>query len=206
MDNRCLYGHRVPAAFTFAIQSRNCPTCGAPTVTITGYQAARKLTTEVGLEAVAAFSAIRVLESEWILTPVAADGLAMAAGGAALGADSLATPPSEDEEVVVEDATEQVVSVEPTAGAKLAASRKPIEYAASPPREARPDGVASLRIEPVRTTTRAVARPEPRSLSSAAVATPVAEPVKDTPRQRGSAEIPTAAGFDHTEEDFFKQD
>lgn len=70
MDHRCLYGHRVPATFSYAIQSQSCPTCGAPTVTLSGYRAARKLTTEVGLEAVAAFNAVRVLESEWALTPL----------------------------------------------------------------------------------------------------------------------------------------
>ena len=71
MDHRCLYGHRVPAAFTFAIQNRTCPTCGAPTVTITGYQAARKLTTEVGLEAVTAQVAVGAGEGKVVHQPFA---------------------------------------------------------------------------------------------------------------------------------------
>ena len=64
MDHRCLYGHRVPETFVYAIQSRSCPTCGAPTVTVNGYQAARKLAAEGGIEAVAAFNAMRLLETE----------------------------------------------------------------------------------------------------------------------------------------------
>src|SRR5687768_359447 len=98
MDHRCLYGHRVPVAFTYAIQSRSCPTCGAPTVTVTGYQAARKLTTEVGLEAVAAFSAIRVLESEWVLTPITVDAATAPSAGAALGAGPPVAVASMDED------------------------------------------------------------------------------------------------------------
>ena len=103
MDHRCLYGHRVPAAFTFAIQNRTCPTCGAPTVTITGYQAARKLTTEVGLEAVTAFSAIRVLEAEWALTPVSSEPVAAPSAGTALAAAAPAAAAEEEEEVVVQE-------------------------------------------------------------------------------------------------------
>ncbi len=70
MDHRCLYGHRVPISFTFAIQNRVCPTCGANTVTLNGYQAARRLTQDAQIDAVVAFNAVRILESEWVLTPI----------------------------------------------------------------------------------------------------------------------------------------
>jgi hypothetical protein len=178
MDHRCLYGHRVPAAFTYAIQSRSCPTCGAPTVTITGYQAARKLTTEVGLEAVAAFSAIRVLESEWVLTPVATEANTSAAA-ASSAPDAPAAPPAEEEEVVVEDG-EPVVS---TASVVIASTA------------ARPDATAddARKVpEPARAPPRPVSRPEPRILAA-----PPAESGKDAPRGNGQA----PGTF---EDDFFK--
>lgn len=126
MDHRCLYGHRVPASFTFAIQSRSCPTCGAATVTLVGYQAARRLATEAGMEAVAAFHAVRVLEGEFTLVPnvgatapkaapppatLAAEeeeaprpAAAVAAAAASEPAVAVA-PPHEEEEVVVDEET-----------------------------------------------------------------------------------------------------
>ena len=64
MDHRCLYGHRVPATFAYAIQNRLCPMCGASTVTVTGYQVARKLTQEAGMDAHAAFQAVKVIEAD----------------------------------------------------------------------------------------------------------------------------------------------
>ena len=73
MDHRCLYGHRVPATFAFAIQNRLCPMCGAATVTVAGYQVARKLTTDANLDAVQAFNVIKVIESEWTLQPNGTD-------------------------------------------------------------------------------------------------------------------------------------
>lgn len=118
MDHRCLYGHRVPASFTFAIQSRSCPTCGAPTVSLVGYQAARKLAVEGGIDAVAAFHAVRLLETEWTLTPNAAARPAASppapapvlsvvdeepAQAAAAGA--VAAPAHEEDEVVVDEET-----------------------------------------------------------------------------------------------------
>ncbi|MES2640585.1 MAG: hypothetical protein V4850_13915 [Myxococcota bacterium] len=180
MDHRCLYGHRVPAAFTYAIQSRSCPTCGAPTVTITGYQAARKLTTEVGLEAVAAFSAIRVLESEWVLTPVVTEAAAAAAPSAP---DAPAAPPADEEEVVVEDA-EPVVS---TASVVIAPPAARPEAAAEDAR-----GDVQKVPEPARAPPRPVSRPEPRILAA-----PPAESGKDAPRGNGQA----PGTF---EDDFFK--
>ncbi len=68
MDHRCLYGHRIPEQFGFAIQQRLCPTCGAPCVTLDGYRLARRLTQEVPLEALAAFNVVRILESAYTLT------------------------------------------------------------------------------------------------------------------------------------------
>ncbi|MFZ5478354.1 MAG: hypothetical protein ACOZNI_16420 [Myxococcota bacterium] len=186
MDHRCLYGHRVPASFGFAIQNRTCPICGAPTVTVNGYQAARKVAAEAGIEAVAAFNAVRVIETDWlILAPGAAlaaepaqqqptlAALAPPADDAAVeaspaGAPSVGAPaPHVDEEVVVDDETDV-----PSAGASVA----------------------------IPTTS---AAPEPR------LKPPVRSAKKDEPRK----EIPSAApgrdaekppGFDSAEEDFFK--
>jgi len=70
MDHRCLYGHRVPSTYAFAIQNRLCPMCGAGTVTVTGYQVARKLATDASLDAVSAFNVVKVIESEWNLVPL----------------------------------------------------------------------------------------------------------------------------------------
>lgn len=151
MDHRCLYGHRVPAAFTFAIQSRSCPTCGAATVTVNGYQAARKLATDAGLDAVAAFGAIRVLESEWVLTPAAAAATApTATPGAALAEavtseavpSEAAPPPAEEEEVVVED--------EPIAASVVVAPPEPRITARVKPVEKRPEPAADVpSVKPV---------------------------------------------------------
>jgi hypothetical protein len=69
MDHRCLYGHRVPSSFDHAIRSRACPTCGAATVSIVGYQAAQKLSRDGGMEALTAFNAIRLIEAEWVIVP-----------------------------------------------------------------------------------------------------------------------------------------
>lgn len=74
MDHRCLYGHRIPEQFTFAINQRLCPTCGAPCVTLDGYRLARRLTQEVPLEALAAFNVVRILETSFTLTPKPAEG------------------------------------------------------------------------------------------------------------------------------------
>ncbi len=74
MDHRCLYGHRIPEQFSFAIQQRLCPTCGAPCVTLDGYRLARRLTQEVPLEALAAFNVVRILEGAFTLVPKPAEG------------------------------------------------------------------------------------------------------------------------------------
>ncbi len=104
MDHRCLYGHRVPSSFIHAISGRACPTCGAATVTVVGYVAARKLAKEGGMEALAAFNAVRLLESEWALVPVdtpsEAEDLTRVPAAVAL-ADS---PAGDDVEVVDGDA------------------------------------------------------------------------------------------------------
>jgi hypothetical protein len=122
MDHRCLYGHRVPAAFTFAIQNRNCPTCGANTVTVEGYQLARKLATEVGLEAVQAFNAVRVVEADYVLTRLV-PAEAPAAEPAAQAAPA-APPPALEEEVVVEDGAEAAAVVpEPKVAARKGRAR-----------------------------------------------------------------------------------
>lgn len=69
MDHRCLYGHRVPASFTFAVERRICPTCGAGTVTLEGYQLARRLAAEVPLQAVDAFNTVLFLQRSYSMTP-----------------------------------------------------------------------------------------------------------------------------------------
>lgn len=74
MDHRCLYGHRIPEQFSFAINQRVCPTCGAPCVTLDGYRLARRLTQEVPLEALAAFTVVRLLETHYTINPKPAEG------------------------------------------------------------------------------------------------------------------------------------
>ena len=74
LDHRCLYGHRIPEQFTFAINQRTCPTCGAPCVTLDGYRLARRLTQEVPLEALAAFTVVRLLETNYTITAKPAEG------------------------------------------------------------------------------------------------------------------------------------
>jgi len=163
MDHRCLYGHRVPTAFTFAIQNRSCPTCGAPTVTVNGYQAARKLATEAGLDAVAAFHALRVIEADWVLAPASQSasaatptpGAALAAPEAAARAETppveSAAPSPEEDVVVVEDAAEgstgpalappppparAVVPSEPRISARVKPDKRAEPAAEPPPRPA----------------------------------------------------------------------
>ena len=73
MDHRCLYGHRTPSSFGFAIEQGSCPVCGAPMVSVMGYQIARKLAAEVPMDPVQAFNTVRYLESNYELTPKAED-------------------------------------------------------------------------------------------------------------------------------------
>lgn len=75
MDHRCLYGHRIPEQFSFAINQRVCPTCGAPCVTLDGYRLARRLTQEVPLEALAAFTVVRLLETHYTIAAKPVDGV-----------------------------------------------------------------------------------------------------------------------------------
>lgn len=201
MDHRCLYGHRVPSTFTYAIQSRSCPTCGAPTVTVAGYAAARKLATEGGLEAVAAFHAVRLLEGEWTLVPNAQG--AQTARPATPAAPALlapeeeaatavhappasAAPPAraaaEEEEVVVDD---EVVEVSPApAPAPVAAPAK------DPITEERPAVAVDAPDAPD-------ARIKP--ISRAKAAEPAAPPPRKEPEARAAK-----TAFEPGEEDFFK--
>jgi hypothetical protein len=126
MDHRCLYGHRVPATFSFAIQNRTCPTCGAGTLTLNGYEAARALAGDGGLDAMAAFAAVRLLEASWRLVPVdAVDAAPAEAPSAALGAPeeepraaAPAAGPAVDELEVVE--------VQPVAPVQTTGNVKPV--------------------------------------------------------------------------------
>jgi hypothetical protein len=140
MDHRCLYGHRVPAAFTFAIQNRACPTCGSPTVTLTGYQAARTLAADAGLDAMAAFQAIRVLEGQWTLSPREAPAAPAATPGPALGAPEPArgAAGTEEEVVVVEEvgdaaATGPAGPPEPRITPRIRQERPAVPRAPAPP-------------------------------------------------------------------------
>lgn len=144
MDHRCLYGHRVLASFTFAIQNRSCPTCGAATVTVHGYAAARKLSLECGMDALAAFNAMRVLEAEWTLVPVeAAPAVELAAAparpAALAAADEEGTAPAavpvQDEVEIVEEA-EAASAPPPRPAAAAAAAVKPV-VRSRPPRPER---------------------------------------------------------------------
>jgi len=69
MDHRCLYGHRVPKDFAWVIQQRVCPVCGAPSVSVSGYQLARRLANELSIEAMSAFNTVRMLEEDYVLFP-----------------------------------------------------------------------------------------------------------------------------------------
>lgn len=132
MDHRCLYGHRVPVTFAYAIQSRSCPTCGAPTVTLNGYQAARKLAAEGGIEAVAAFNALRLLETEWVLSPVAAAAPAPTPGPALGPAEAAAAPPEDEVVVVDDDAAAAAVPPEPRITPKIRSEGKREKVEARP--------------------------------------------------------------------------
>lgn len=69
MDHRCLYGHRVPGDYRFAIERNACPVCGAELVSLDGYKLARALVTEAQLDAVTAFRTAKVLEKRFVITP-----------------------------------------------------------------------------------------------------------------------------------------
>lgn len=177
MDHRCLYGHRVPATFAFAIQNRLCPMCGAATVTVTGYQVARKLTTDANLDAVQAFNVIKVIESEWVLQPANAD---------ARPATPSATPEVEDTSPAPTPAPPPVVSVQPPVVAM---------------EEVVVEDEAAAEIEEV------ISLPEAKAIRPAAITMPAptlqavnASPVNITAR----TPKPAKSAFESTEEDFFK--
>lgn len=69
MDHRCLYGHRVTRDQLYAIDRRLCPICGAATVSLEGYQLARRLCAEVPLQAVDAFNTVLFLEKHFTVVP-----------------------------------------------------------------------------------------------------------------------------------------
>lgn len=73
MEHRCLYGHKVTRDQLYAIDRRLCPVCGAATVTLEGYQLARRLCLEVPLQAVDAFNTVLFLEKHFAVVPRGAD-------------------------------------------------------------------------------------------------------------------------------------
>jgi hypothetical protein len=187
MDHRCLYGHRVPATFAFAIQNRVCPMCGASTVTVTGYQVARKLASEASLDAMAAFNIIKVIESEWSFTPLNESAEAPATEPVAQNtAPAITVPPprlsepapsSNPDPVIVASMVEELVVEE-----ALVEGEEVI--AAPEPKVARPAPVAVLSMNSV-----------------AAVPVPPPSPVNITARVSRSQPKPA---FDAKDEDFFK--
>lgn len=188
MDHRCLYGHRVPATFAFAIQNRLCPMCGAATVTVAGYQVARKLTTEANLDAVQAFNVIKVIESEWILQPVGAETRSSTANH-----DGEETGPAS-------------VKVEPPKAESRPRARAEADVKADPPAPAMEEVevVEEAVMEPV---DEVISLPESKVKGPAAVAVvPIAppSPVNITSRTSKPVSIPTKPGFDSAEEEFFK--
>ncbi|MCB9791731.1 MAG: hypothetical protein H6741_03300 [Alphaproteobacteria bacterium] len=114
MDHRCLYGHRVPESFTFAIERRICPTCGAGTVTLEGYQLARRLAAEVPLQAVDAFNTVLFLQRNFDMSAKGSAEEAEAVG-AVLDVDSAEQAVEEPE--VLDTPTQNTVTVRP-AGAR----------------------------------------------------------------------------------------
>lgn len=76
-DHRCLYGHRVPVRYTYAIAQRQCPMCGGPTLTLPAYEAARRIASTLQVDAMVAFQALRLVEDRWRLVPVEAPAVAM---------------------------------------------------------------------------------------------------------------------------------
>ncbi|MCK6505917.1 hypothetical protein L6R53_21445 [Myxococcota bacterium] len=69
MDRRCLYGHRVNATFHHAIERDQCPICGAELITLDGYRLARQLAQTVPLDGGAAFRAVKLIETNYVLKP-----------------------------------------------------------------------------------------------------------------------------------------
>ena len=106
MDHRCLYGHRVSESLVHALRLRTCPTCGAATVSLAGYQAARTLAREGGFEAVAAFNAVRLLERDWVLAPAEEPAIVGVSGDAVDVASTVAV--LEDVDVADADAAPRV--------------------------------------------------------------------------------------------------
>ena len=179
MDHRCLYGHRVPATFAYAIQNRLCPMCGASTVTVTGYQVARKLTQEAGMDAHAAFQAVKVIEADWIFQPVTAN-------------------------VEAAPAAVSLPAATPAAAAIPAAASLPA--ASIPAAASLPAPVEEVVMEPLDAEEPRAARPAPvANLSVAAVAlTPVSStPVSITPRVKPTTIVKPEPDTG-LEDDFFK--
>ncbi len=188
MDHRCLYGHRVPATFAFAIQNRLCPMCGAATVTVAGYQVARKLTTDANLDAVQAFNVIKVIESEWVLQPV--------------GAETRPAAPNNDGE----ETGPATVKVEPPKAESRARPRveAEVKVESQPPPMEEVEVVEDAVVEPV---DEVISLPEPKVKGPATVAVvPIApsSPVNITSRTSKPVSISAKPGVDSAEEEFFK--
>ena len=111
MDHRCLYGHRVSADFEFAVRNRVCPTCGATTITLNGYQLARELSEDVALDGVDAFKVALHLERNYTLTPTSEGGEEAAEGDDAEPEPSPA--PDEGAQADFDDLSSALISDDP---------------------------------------------------------------------------------------------
>lgn len=216
MDHRCLYGHRVPATFAYAIQNRLCPMCGASTVTVTGYQAARKLTQEANLDAVNAFAIIRVIEGDYTLQPnTAAES---SKSNSSSPPATLAEPGEEPHPAPAASAVAQVqipvtppavapvVSVPtPSLSVTVATATASVSTSSQPPLEE-----LVVMDEAMVDNDDVIALPEPKAIRPSPVAVlSMDKPVVPTPSPvnitaRVSKPITTRPAFETAEEDFFK--
>lgn len=172
MDHRCLYGHRIPETFTFAIQQRSCPTCGAPSVTVEGYQLARQLTEHVRLEAMAAFNSVRFIEERYNLSAARVEA-AGAASAAPISADDVEVADDElSAEVDAADLPLDILDGLPAASAPAAPARAAaaaFSVANSAPAE--PDDETAAPSAPL-TAKAAVAKPADKAPDKAPDKTP----------------------------------
>lgn len=140
MDHRCLYGHRVSSELAYAVSNRQCPVCGAPTVSVVGYQMARRLAAETQMDAMVAFQALQLIEADFVLTPHAP---ATDAGTAAppepdITEFELAEEPPEAQAAAPEPASEGPGLDEETAGSSEPRVNAPTPEPANEQRSADP--------------------------------------------------------------------
>lgn len=141
MDHRCLYGHRVSESFAFAIEQRQCPVCGAPTVSVLGYQLARRLAAEVKLEALQAFNAIRLIEDDYVLAPKPEDDAQPSQAVTDESQELTEIEVPEDEFEISQDAPGDTPAAPAAVGHDDTSTSKPTEVAATAADHANADPV-----------------------------------------------------------------